>query len=254
MRTFYLMLTSALLFLQCSEIQIKSNVEKEAISVDGLAYDWEKYPVEYNDEWHLVYGAVNNDSTLFLQFSFNDPHLARMMARRGIILWFGGSKKFGLKYAESPSLNDFKNFQPDEMYIPKGNFSAVAEDTIVAPDLDQYKPVSAKFALDKGLYCMEFCIPLNITPNLNFLNSLSSGKYQFSFQLAGLTEEEKEEIAKAREERKPRGEKGNPGGMTGGMAGGMEGGRSGRMPGGGPAHQFRDMEGKEINFEVTLSE
>jgi len=250
MRIHFILFGFSIILLSCANPEIQSVAMKTPIVVDGLAYDWEKYSAEYNKEWHLVYGAVHSDNNLFLQFSFNDPQLARTMARRGVTLWFGEDKKFGLKYTEQFPKDDFKKLSRGEMYIPKGTFSVAAEDTVLAPDMFEYPSVKAKLELDKGLYCFEFAIPLSPEGNLDFLNNVFADKYSFGFELAGVTKEQREKIKQEMSERKP-GTGRNPGGISAGRGGGRGGKMAGRGAGQRPNRPM-DFEGKEIWFEVIL--
>jgi len=251
MKNVFLILMLSLCFLQCSSSTIESAREKTPIVVDGLAYDWENYPVQYNEDWHIVYGAVNTDSSLYLVFSFSDSHLAGMIACRGVTLWLDEDKKFGLEYRDPSTPNEFKIPDANELYVPKGNFTAVSQDSVIAPDLTNYPNLNAKLGLDKGLYCFEFSMPLQPDDNLAVLKNTLVNEGSFGFELVGMSDEQKEKMRERRSEKK------SDGGLAGSIFGGREANPGGRMGGrrgqGRGPENFRGFEGKEIWIEVVVA-
>lgn len=248
----YILFSGIVLFLmQCSSTTIKSTPEKQPIVVDGHAYDWEKYPVEYNEDWHLVYGAVNSDSTLYLVFSFNGPQLAKIIARRGITLWLGEDKKFGIKYIDNNLGEEFKKLYGDELYTPNGKFSVVSNDSVISPDLNSYPEIKAQFGLDKGLYCFEFSLPLHSQNMPAVFKNIISNKMRFGFELAKLSDEFKERMREGRSRRRS-GDDGNTGDVFGGRGGGMRGRMDGRMGDNPGRRRPFNFEGKELWFTVNI--
>ena len=121
---FLIVLVGTLLIISgCTESEIRSTPQRNVITVDGLAEDWKDYPLEYNKDLKLVYGAVHSDKNLYLVFSFNDVHLARMIAVRGLTLWVGENKKFGIFYKDFNMAVGSKRDQFNQPYLPTNSFA-----------------------------------------------------------------------------------------------------------------------------------
>ena len=174
-----------LLLNGCSKQQIESSYIPGKITVDGDGSDWESHPLTYDEDFNFVYGALNNDSTFYIMFRFNDFRMARIMGSRGITLWLDKEKKFGIRYQDmrlegmAGNRNDRRNPGAMKIFIPGGTFTIVAEDTVLYPSLQDYPGLKAAFNVHEGLFCFEYAIPCyegsKIPANLSFKNSADIG-------------------------------------------------------------------------------
>lgn len=268
---------SMLLFMitGCGGLEIDSNWNKHSIAVDGNFNDWEKAPTYFDEEKGIIYGAVNDNENLYFMFRFRDIKLAQKLERRGITVWFNGEGKqeklFGINYknenapAFMPGNRGERNSQRSEerekIFFPMGKFNIQGDNTIDIISINDINDIEAKAGLNNGIFCYEFKIPLNnknIADKFN-MNFESGNNIKIGFEIAGISEEEKEQImAKMKEKMSQRGSKGGssmrggggrPGGMSGGRAGGM-----GRRPGGsGQNDMMKQFEPQEFWATVKLA-
>lgn len=274
MKIIKIILLLLLLFMisSCGK-KLQSHWTAQVIAVDGLWEDWQDIPLEYNEDFNLMYGLANNDSALFVTLRFSDPRLARSFAGRGLTLWFDGANKkkktAGIHY-EDPAMRGqrFIGLRPgkaqetpvmNRKLIPKGQFTFAYNDSLTGIRLSGLNHWQAAANVSDGVYCYEFRIPLNRDEASGVQNLFikEDNLIRVCIEQSGI---DKEELAAMREKMR---EKQGGAGMTGGAgrAGGrrggmMGGGRSGRRPGGmmdGGNRLMTGLEGKELWFSVQLA-
>ena len=187
-----LILAPIFTFTSCGE-KIESTWKDKPIIVDGKGNEWNTYPLQFNDDLNLVYGIVNNDSTLYCMIRFNDQQLARMMAVRGFTLWVNNSnnekKVLGIHYRDENLREDLvkmlrsggrhRNQQNDlsqKIIYPKGHFTLAHNDTITEFSIKDINGINASAGLDKGLYCYEFSIALIEDPMITHYLDISGSE------------------------------------------------------------------------------
>ena len=83
-----LILIILIFFFSCHAQKIQSSWVDNHIIVDGVIEDWKDIPRTFEKDLKMMLGIANNDDNLYIMYCFNDPNLARMIAMRGITIWF----------------------------------------------------------------------------------------------------------------------------------------------------------------------
>ncbi|KAA3611290.1 MAG: hypothetical protein D8M58_15080 [Calditrichaeota bacterium] len=237
-------------FFACSNQTIESKKPETQILVDGIGNDWEKYNLVFNEDFNIVFGALNTDPTLYLMFRFNDQRLARMFASRGVYLWLDKEKETGIMYRDEnlfPNPGQRRNRGDIQQgYFPNGTFIVQKKDTVIEQSLKSYPNLEAAFNLNDGLYCFEFKLPLNSTSPVTFISD--DNELKVGIELAEVSEEVRSQMEQQRQ-----GARGSA--MSGGRSGGGRGmgGRGGMRGGGRPAQPKTDFDGKEIWLNIILN-
>ena len=255
---------------------IDSHWKDKAIQIDGKSEDWKGIPLYYEEDQNVMYGIVNNDSTLNILIRFNDSRLAHMFSRRGMILWLNDEnekeKKIGFHYQEQfipgerAGFMDRERFNRDEdqrgemrtPMPPQGSFSLAINDSITERSIKNVNGMAAAAGLENGLYCYEFSIPLFSAENLTsetpkagdlpyYICVSSKKEIKVGLEILPFNREERDRMTEQMGERRP------PRGMHGG--GMMGDGRrpGGRMSGGSDRHFMPNMDGEEFWMTVHLA-
>jgi hypothetical protein len=261
-------------FTACGET-IDSHWKDKPIEVDGKSEDWKGIPLYYEEDQNVIYGIVNDDSTLNILIRFNDSRLAHMFSRRGMILWLNDEnekeKKIGFHYQEQFIPGERADFMERERFNrnedqkgemrspmpPQGSFSLAINDSITEISIKNVNGLAAAAGLENGLYCYEFSIPLFSAENLTAKNPKAGDlpyyicvspkkEIKVGLEILPFSPEEREKIREHMPERRP------PDGMSGG---GMMGGgrRPGGMRGGRGMPSMPDMDGEEYWTTVRLA-
>ncbi len=264
-----LILVPIFTFTSCGE-KIESTWKDKPIIIDGKGNEWNDYPLRFNEDLKIVYGIVNNDSTLYCMIRFNDQQLARMMAVRGFTFWVNNSdnekKLLGIHYRDENLRENLsqmlrsgrqqRNSQSDpsqKIIYPKGRFTLAQNDSLTDIAIKDIYGMNASAGLDAGLYCYEFSIALKENPTITHYLEISSEKsIKVGMEIAGISEEDQEKIKD--EISKSMGKSG--GGMHSGGGGRSGGGMGGGRGGGGmrgSSRQMPDMDGEEMWVTVKLA-
>ena len=236
------------LFLSaCSRLEIQSTFRNQPMTIDGNSEDWADVPLLYNKVPPLMFGAVNDSSSLELVLVFRDESLARMMISRGFSIWFDDDESFGIDCMggmgswrrtipgykpDSASSRRNHRFRP----LNSGDFTAIdkkADSYIPASEIDG---LDAAFSVENGYYCLELRLPLKAEKG-TFGARIVSGKR--------VEVELKTKTLKASPKHKSTG-------MTGSGQRGSGGRRGGRRAGAGRM-QRPDMAGKEFKATIELA-
>jgi hypothetical protein len=197
-------------FYGCGE-KIASSWEKTTIIVDGNGNEWQNYPLQYNEDFNLVYGVVNNDSMLYCMIRFNDERIARQMNIRGFTLWVNNSdentKLVGIHYQDEHLLEnlanrfragDIKNSSreyPSGVFEPKGIFTLAHNDSMTDTPINDIYGMNASASLKNGYYCYEYSLALLPTINVPSALHISAGQeIAVCLELNAMNEEDKERI------------------------------------------------------------
>ena len=278
MKILKLIITGFFLFhYGCGGEEIDSTFKNKPIFVDGKGNEWNDYPLQFNEDFNVVYGIVNNDSALYCMIRFNDQQLARMMSVRGFTLWVNNSgdeeKLMGIHYRDQRPREDIMEMMrprpgqqdqqkvPDQKIIyPRGRFSLARNDTITDFNINDIYGINAAAGLDNGLYCFEFSMALKKSAGIVYSLGVKSGDViKVGMEIAAVSEEEQERMKKEMEGRRESMGNGRGGGRpgggrpSGGTGGGMMGG--GRSGGGmrGDRPQMPDMDGDIFWMTVQLA-
>jgi hypothetical protein len=255
--------------VSCGET-IESTWKSQPLVVDGNGKDWEGLPLQYQEEMNLVYGVVNDDSSINFMVRFNDQRLAHTFAMRGFTVWINAAdqeeKILGIHYKDE-NLKDLAmsrrfNGRPDrdrggnisqQVPEPKGQFTLAKNDSLMGIPIKETAGFFASAGYQDGLYCYEFSIPLTqVNGSIDYLKISDANEIKIGLEISGLSEDEKKEIEEQMAERKGSGMRG--GGRGGGQrGGGMRGSgmRGGGMRGGN--RSMPDMNGQENWISVTLA-
>jgi hypothetical protein len=246
--------------ISCGET-IQSTWKNQPLVVDGNAKDWENLPLQYQEKMNLVYGIVNNESTLDIMIRFNDQRLAQIFSMRGFTVWFNGDnqeeKTLGIHYQDK-NLSDLTRSRgfirrPDrnrspQAFEPKGQFTLAENDSLTGILIKETETFHSSAGYEDGLYCYEFSISLaQIEGSPNYLKISDENEIKIGLEICGLSDEEKEKIKNQMSERKGSGRRG--GGMRSGR---RDGGRPGDGMRGG-ARSMPNIDSKEYWISIMLA-
>jgi uncharacterized membrane protein YgcG len=263
-QNFILWILCIVFFANCGET-INSHWKDRTIKVDGNSEDWQGVPLHYDEDQKVMYGIINDDSTLNVMIRFNETGLARMFSMRGMILWLNDEneeeKKIGFHYKERftreqrNGIMDRKRFNGNgnqnaeipTSIPPQGSFLLAINYSIIEKSIEKIDGLAAATGYENGLYCYEFGIPLVSTDNLPYVLNVSAKKeIKIGMEILAISAEER---AKMKEKMAERGS----GGMRGGGMKGGGGRRGGGMRGGGGMQAMPDMDGEEFWMTVHLA-
>ncbi len=261
---YYPLLLLFISLICCSDEKIQSKWSDDTISIDGNGMDWKDIPLTYNEDMKLIYGFINNDSSLSFMMRFRDQGLARMLSRRGMTLWFNENndkvKVIGIHYVDESVQNmlprmrgnhlptDQRTDNKQPAFIPAGIFTLAQKDSIEdGAEINSIPGLEAAAGHENGFYCFEFRILLNEHEKTNrSLQVSKNGKIKACLEIGAMSEEDKERMQEMMAQRSGNGGRG--GGMKGGGGRGGMGGNKG-----GSRMQAPDTDGEEIWMTVTLA-
>ncbi len=262
LNSFFIILIFATL-VGCGDQTIRSYKKTSDIIIDGNGKDWSETPLEYNEDMKMVYGVVNDETTLSLMARFSDRQLLRMFQSRGVVLWFNEKndtdKNIGIYFVDKnmPQIGLKKegrqrsqaNEGLQKPFQLTGSFFVVKEDTIPINDIEE---IEAAADYIDGLFCFEFRIPMqNDEYNPYALSFPENSEIGAGIEIAAISKELREKM-KAQLAEKKSGMRGG-GRPGGGMSGSDKPG--GRMKGGNRGNRtMPDFEKKEIRFTIKLND
>jgi uncharacterized membrane protein YgcG len=250
----------------CGET-INSTWKSQDIVIDGHANDWEGIPLQYQEDMKVVYGIINDETVINAMIRFNDERLARMFSMRGFTLWFNENndeeEQIGIHYRDDAMRDQFRSLsrknnrnsqyedqQSPRLQKPKGDFTLANNESLFIMPLTDQPGFNAAADENEGIFCFEFSIPL--TPESGSPHHLKTSDLQqikVGLEIAGMSEEEKENLKAEMEDRRGSMQGSGKGGR--GMGGMRGGGRRGG--GGGNRPQMPDMDGEEYWISVKLA-
>lgn len=259
MKNLLIILLSLFVFISCRGLKIQSTWLDNKISIDGTIEDWKDMPRIYEEDIKIMYSVANDYNHLNLMYCFNDPALARMIAMRGVTVWFNDEakkeKNFGIAF-KNDLMDQRKDMNREQIHnqneqlssakdlrelLKSGRFTVELKDTLSGLLLDETLGVEASMDQIEGLYCFEMKLPLSeIKKSKTVLQIPEDNQMKIAIEIP----EAKRFTIKRKGD--------SMGGGRGGMRGGGKGGRGGSPPGG--EKNRLDMSAKEIWSIIVLAE
>lgn len=169
----------------CKNSTIPAQWTSTAITVDGQSSDWSELRTTYFEDEQVVLGIANDSSRLYILFRFKELQWARAIRMSGLTFWFdpkgGKDKKIMLSYNGGPALDELRNREPSDHerlarnmppeFTERGDQMMREREPqlqIMIEDRIAKMPIAADgslgpqvaFAMDHGMFCYEFSIPL----------------------------------------------------------------------------------------------
>jgi len=244
-QTIFLIGLAGLLTGGCTTHKIISRKPPQHIVIDGEYGDWQGIPLFYNQKPPFLFGVTNTTNRINLILRTNDAALIRQMFGFGFTLWLDKDKTIGLQLPgrmRRENATDFRKSQAAFSKIPfpgekptKNDFILIVKDSKKSFPVSEVKNLLFACGLAKGVYSLEFGMPLLYTPSTQYGVPVSDNKkIELDLELNGFFD---------RQRFRPGGGKGN--GMRG-MGRGRGG--SNRKP-----DRKIQIEKKDIKFEVELN-
>lgn len=256
-----LMLMILIFFFSCRAQKIQSSRVDNQIIVDGVIEDWKDIPRTFEKDLKMMFSIANNDDNLYIMYCFNDPDLARMIAMRGINIWFNDEgnkdKIFGisfkrefdrppesLKKRSDDEFDQPPNFNRDiKNDLNMSHFMVQIKDSLIDMPIENVSGIEAGYKVVEGLYGFEIQVPVSpIKESQTILKIPEDNKLNIGIEIP----EHKMFMNKGK-----RHEPGVSGGGMRGGRGGMGGDRGDPPPG--FDRQRPDMRAKELWVNVTLA-
>jgi hypothetical protein len=256
-----LILIILIFFFSCHAQKIQSSWVDNHIIVDGVIEDWKDIPRTFEKDLKMMLGIANNDDNLYIMYCFNDPNLARMIAMRGITIWFNDEgnkdKIFGISFKrefDRPS-ESLKKRSEDEFDQPPNfnrdmindlnmsRFMIQIKDSLMDVPIENESGIEAGFEIFEGIYGFEFKVPLSKIKESQTILKIPDDK-QLSIGIE--IPEHGMFMAGSKRQNSDR-----PGGRIQGGRSGMGGERGGHSPDFDRMHM--DMGAKEMRITVVLA-
>ncbi len=234
--------------------KVESTPVEGTVVLDGDDSDWNPTPSIYLEESLRAVSIAHDRENLFIMFRFADRDLARIIMRRGVILWFNGDGKaktkdedFAVRYPGSQQISenlDSGEFHGDGWRIadtdasghpyPPGELASLRQVpgrlTVIrmgfkeptAENSADGPAAESKYAGEH--YCYELRIPFaDIGGRIAEAAQSKNRKIAVGVEIGGLTSAEREMIRSAKRARGDDIDK-RPSGVTGGTFGARRGG------------------------------
>ncbi|MCB2230753.1 hypothetical protein KQH82_08565 [bacterium] len=170
----------------CGDSTISAQWAGDTVEVDGWSSDWDNLRTTYFEEEKIVLGLANDSTNFYILFRFQDPQWARSIRMSGLTFWLdpegGKDRNIVLTYNGGPSMEQLRDAPggeaddnhrqlPPEMQQRRDQMMKNREpqlqieikDRIAQMPIATDGSVGPKvaFAMDHGMYCYEFSIPLH---------------------------------------------------------------------------------------------
>lgn len=241
-----------LMLTNCSSKKIQSQWQSEAISIDGMADDWNASELLFEEDLKMVYGIGNDAENIRFIMRFNDRRLARRIDMQGLVLWLDPDKKKGIRYIDEIARDRFRErlmqepgkirqtMEAGQPSLLGGTFFWIENGMETEMDLSNSEVSRAAASVVQGNYCLEVEVSRDhITDARSFKGGI---------EICGIDEATKEKFEERMSNRQaPAGMQGRRGG---GMGGPMAGGRGGMGRRGG----MGDRDGSNTSLKEMFKE
>lgn len=169
----------------CGDSAMSAQWAGDSVEIDGWSSDWSNLRTTYFEEEKIVLGLANDSANLYILFRFQDAQWARSIRMSGLTFWLdpkgGKDRHLVLTYNGGPSMEQLREARggqddtqrdlPPEMAERRDQMMKDREPQLQIEIKDRIAqmPIATDgsvgprvaFAMDHGMYCYEFSIPLH---------------------------------------------------------------------------------------------